>query len=141
MWFYNDSLHTGSICFQRNPFKAALASHVYYFLSALADMYLFIWPFPTSKMHLTMFDFCPLTWIVVSEFFTRTVFNGLFSENDTKLKPLILSLLYLSFILCISCFNFCFFFFLSPPPFSAESHISTCFSSALLSLLVESQSA
>lgn len=33
MWFYNDSLHTGSICFQRNPFKAALASHVYYFLS------------------------------------------------------------------------------------------------------------
>lgn len=32
MWFYNDSLHTGSICFQRKPFKAALASHVYYFL-------------------------------------------------------------------------------------------------------------
>lgn len=32
MWFYNDSLHTGSICFQRKPFRAALASHVYYFL-------------------------------------------------------------------------------------------------------------
>lgn len=32
MWFYNDSPHTGSICFQRNPFKAALASYVYYFL-------------------------------------------------------------------------------------------------------------
>lgn len=32
MWFYNDSFHTGSIFFQRRPFKAALPSHVYYFL-------------------------------------------------------------------------------------------------------------
>lgn len=32
MWFYNDSFHTGSIFFQRGPLKAALPSHVYYFL-------------------------------------------------------------------------------------------------------------
>lgn len=32
MWFYNDSFHTGSIFFQRRAFKAALPSHVYYFL-------------------------------------------------------------------------------------------------------------
>lgn len=42
MWFYSDSLHTGSICCQRNPFSAALASRVYYFLLLWGDMYRFI---------------------------------------------------------------------------------------------------
>lgn len=34
------------------------------FSLALADMYLFIWLFPTSTTHLVMFEFCLLTWIV-----------------------------------------------------------------------------
>lgn len=38
------------------------------FSLALADMYLFIWPFPTSKTHLTMFVTCPLTGMLASEF-------------------------------------------------------------------------
>lgn len=66
MWFYNDSPHTGSICFQRNPFKAALASHVYYF-PLLWQICIFSFGyFLPLKTHLTMF--CPLTWIVVSAF-------------------------------------------------------------------------
>lgn len=83
----------------------------------------FIRLFPTSEMHLTMFDFCPLTWIVVWGFFTSTVFNCVFSENDTKLKPLILSLpICLSFCLFLV-FNFCFFsfFLLHPPPLSLQN--------------------
>lgn len=127
MWFYNDSLHTGSICFQRNPFKAALASHVYYFLS-LWQIYIFSFGYflPLKR---TLYLICA-SWL---GFLCLT-----FKETG----------------ICVSFrrlfFNFCFYFSIflfpfasSPLPFffPAASHISTCFSSALLSLLVESQSA
>lgn len=140
MWFYNDSLHTGSICCQRNPFKAALASHVYYFLF-LWQICIFSFSYFLPLKHTlprTCFDFCPLTWMVVS--FKEA--HKQFSVVSVQWK------LYKTCLLTYFCF-FClvfitfvtssFYFILSH--FSVESHTSQVFSSALLSILVETQSA
>lgn len=137
MWFYNDSLHTGSICCQRNPLKAALASHVYYFL-LLWQICIFSFGYflPLKRtLQKTCLILALSTWIVTSEFeriFTKSTILSSFHS---------MKIIFKNSILCISYPYFHFSPTSFSPPFSAESHISTCFPSALLSLLVESQSA
>lgn len=77
MWFYNDSLHTGSICFQRKPFRAALASHVYYFL-LLWQISIFSFDC-FLKPTLPMFEFDPLIWKPVS---SVSNFSSIFYSDE-----------------------------------------------------------
>lgn len=134
MWFYNDSLHTGSICCQRNPFKAALASHVYYFLLLwkirIFSFSCFLPRKSTLQEILLIFVICGV--VSNSFFFKQRPYFQLF-VFQLKLKcPVMFIYFILSFaysVLIASCSRI------------YSLHNPIFFSSALLSLLVESQSA